>query len=702
MFRNRLVKFGFALLLVTGMVAGVLVQPINAARFEISPQTETFPVECTRSIEIFADATGESSSSADLFLFYDPTDIVIEDSDSEIPGKQIHTGNAYQAYVSNEVNETLGRIRMTAFSIGTTLTTRRLYARIDFTSLPGTTTTDFTIQFDGQGATLDSNIADSITNLDLLDGVTNATYTFVPGLCEEDNIRPNIQFVDPSSGARNVPLDSDVRIRLTDNLSGVDLDTLEIIINGDVYDIDSDELTVTGDALDYTIIIDPINDFFDGTASTIYVRVSDFAGNQRARTNVFNIPPAPPTDPPPPTDPGDPTPCDCGDPLSYLLESDFTIGTGSPFLDDLVGGTLNDLGVSGAGAALAGVLLASGLLSALVPLLALINAPGLLINILSYFLGKRHDRPWGVVLDASTGKTIPFATCRLYLAETTNLLTQTVSDTEGRYGFVISPGSYRLELTHSDYAKFAENFTISETDEVYIKDVKLIPKTMEAQISQSSLGQAWESIKDVAKRLWRAAKPIIYVVGFTLSLVSVTLSPSFLNWVIFALYVLSLVLVVVSIINKRPKFAAVIDSTTNLRIPYAVVKFYDASNWKLVDTQVTNGNGQFDFYGESGEYGILVAVRGYKFPSDKQVGMEVVENKYSGMLKATLKKGRNALRLYVDPDAAALGGASLEPALRAQPNSDGQGPDDGASGDGPAGIPMIGAQTAGNLPTPFS
>jgi hypothetical protein len=100
--------------------------------------------------------------------------------------------------------------------------------------------------------------------------------------------------------------------------------------------------------------------------------------------------------------------------------------------------------------------------------------------------------------------------------------------------------------------------------------------------------------------------------------------------------------------RTRERFAAVINSQNDLRVPYAQVKIYDPKTWKLVDSKVTNYNGQFDFYGEPGEYGLLVAARGYSFPSNKNE-YPVSEDKYGGIIKVNLTKGRNKLNMYVDP-----------------------------------------------------
>jgi hypothetical protein len=68
----------------------------------------------------------------------------------------------------------------------------------------------------------------------------------------------------------------------------------------------------------------------------------------------------------------------------------------------------------------------------------------------------------------------------------------------------------------------------------------------------------------------------------------------------------------------------------------------------LVDSQITNALGKFAFWGEPGDYGILVTARGYRFPSHKQKDLKPIENKYSGMLKVSFKHNLQ-LDLLADP-----------------------------------------------------
>jgi hypothetical protein len=81
-----------------------------------------------------------------------------------------------------------------------------------------------------------------------------------------------------------------VTIKITDNQSGVDLNKTTIEINGDIYTLSSPEVTYTGSLLNYTITINPKNNFYPDRESTIKVSTSDLAGNKNADTNTFNIP----------------------------------------------------------------------------------------------------------------------------------------------------------------------------------------------------------------------------------------------------------------------------------------------------------------------------------------------------------------------------------------------------------------------------
>jgi len=97
-------------------------------------------------------------------------------------------------------------------------------------------------------------------------------------------------------------------------------------------------------------------------------------------------------------------------------------------------------------------------------------------------------------------------------------------------------------------------------------------------------------------------------------------------------------------------FSEVQDAFTGKKVPFAIVKVYELVSYKNVDTLVCDGKGNFDYFGEPGEYGIVVAAKGYKFPSTKQQDLPIITDMYSGMVRTHLSKGKNKLRLFLDPD----------------------------------------------------
>jgi len=274
------------------ILALLLLLPINslAASFDFNPSSAQFTAGCRNGINIMVDATNRESNAADIELYYNPNEIEIVDSVANIPGTQIRPGDAYETYFGNDVNNTTGRIRLAGASFVSSLNSRKVFATIEFTSRAGVTATSFNIQFDGVGATLDSNIAESSTSDDLLSSVTNGSYSFRTGDCVADRIPPVITFQSPPKYGVNIPLNQNVIIRITDNQSGVDLSRTTIDINGDIYNLNSPEVSYTGSLLDYTITINPRNDFINGDTSMIRVITSDIAGNRSTDTNVFNIP----------------------------------------------------------------------------------------------------------------------------------------------------------------------------------------------------------------------------------------------------------------------------------------------------------------------------------------------------------------------------------------------------------------------------
>ncbi len=142
---------------------------------------------------------------------------------------------------------------------------------------------------------------DTVTNVindsieDVLGTATGRSYTVAErfnksvdgvGFCNPDTTAPTIS-VTPSNGKNNVPLDTSVKLTLSDDRVGVDVSTLTFSVNGKV--IDTFSYTATGGT--YT----PSAPFELGEKITVEVRVCDLVSNCRNYSGSFRtIPPLPP------------------------------------------------------------------------------------------------------------------------------------------------------------------------------------------------------------------------------------------------------------------------------------------------------------------------------------------------------------------------------------------------------------------------
>lgn len=270
----------------------ILAASAQAANFNLSPSSQAFTEGCEEQVDIMIDSEGATTDAANIYVYYDPTEISIVDQDAYTTGTQIQTGDAYQTYVDNTAAG--GEIRLTGFTVLGGFSGTRTFGTIVFEALPGVTAATLEVYYIS-GSTLDSNIAEKDTGLDLLDGVTNGSYTFSTGFCVPDTTAPWVTNASPFDGEENYALDGDVTFDLNDNQSGVDMNSVVITVDGIDYSLAGPNVfSHTGSQNLYSVTVDPIADFIDGVETEISVYGCDIDGNCRTTTWHFNEPPPPP------------------------------------------------------------------------------------------------------------------------------------------------------------------------------------------------------------------------------------------------------------------------------------------------------------------------------------------------------------------------------------------------------------------------
>ena len=281
-------------LLIIGIVfLTVLPKSVFASSFKISPDRATFNQNCTSKVDIILDTEGATTNAADIIIDYDPSKIDIIDADSSTAGTQIYSGNVFTNYFGNIVDTNLGVIRLTGASFVGSFNGSGTFATIQFKPKVNSGSFTFNVRFTGAGPynTLDSNIADINTSNDTLSSVDNGFFTLDSGSCVSDTLPPDITFIAPINGQQNVPPAANMVFDISDAGSGVNINSVEIVLNGTVYLANSSQITLTGNSSLYHFTLRPTDPLYSNQANTLLVKASDFAGNSRTSSISFNLAP---------------------------------------------------------------------------------------------------------------------------------------------------------------------------------------------------------------------------------------------------------------------------------------------------------------------------------------------------------------------------------------------------------------------------
>lgn len=141
-----------------------------APTISLSPANGNFAFSAGQAypVGIVVDSVGKSIDGVDVVISYDPTKV-------QIVGGKVNPSNVLPEVPLNTVDSTKGKIRFSAL----TFDPKPLTGIVGTFSFKPLTKgeVNFTIDFTS-GATTDSNIAEHGSAVDVLSGVTNATYLF--------------------------------------------------------------------------------------------------------------------------------------------------------------------------------------------------------------------------------------------------------------------------------------------------------------------------------------------------------------------------------------------------------------------------------------------------------------------------------------------------------------------------------------------
>lgn len=243
-------------------------------------------------------------------------------------------------------------------------------------------------------------------------------------------------------------------------------------------------------------------------------------------------------------------------------------------------------------------------------------------------LWRRKRKGYGVVYHSVSRLPVDLAVVRLFLVEDETkpgpgrLILSRVTDKQGRFFFLVQPGTYRLTATKAglrfptDFLKevkddgiyldvyHGELIRVTEKDAVITPNVPLDP----VQVGQTQLSKraVWQG------RL-RWLQRLVAISGVLVSIAVLIIRPSVLAAAMVIVQVLVYLLARRLAMPHKPKsWGIVYDHETKRPLASVVARVFEPKYNKLLDTVVTDAKGRYAFLLGPSEYFAVFEKQGYK------------------------------------------------------------------------------------------
>ncbi len=282
---------------------------------------------------------------------------------------------------------------------------------------------------------------------------------------------------------------------------------------------------------------------------------------------------------------------------------------------DIVTKTITTVGVIGGGVAVSSAVALNGAMVADLFFMPL-KLWGLFLSILGL---KKRNRPWGTVYDSVTKQPIDPAYIVLK-----NLKTGkeeiSITDLDGRYGFLVSKGIYILNANKTNYLfpskklagqtadvlynnlYFGEELNIEDPSILLSKNIPLDP--LKFDWNEFTKGQKkLMKFYSEKEKLIRIITDWLFRIGFLISLLSLFLVSAPYNLIIFGLY---LVIYSLRKIGLRQKALGSLIEKNGNPLSFAIIRIFDAELKVEITHKVANKIGRYYCLVNKGKYYIKI------------------------------------------------------------------------------------------------
>ncbi|MBI5621355.1 DUF4215 domain-containing protein, partial [Candidatus Falkowbacteria bacterium] len=235
-----------------------------------------------------------------------------------------------------------------------------------------------------------------------------------------------------------------------------------------------------------------------------------------------------------------------------------------------------------------------------------------------FFLYRR--RKYGVVYDSLTKRPVDLMIVRLYDNTTNKLVATQVTDSKGRYSFVANPGQYYLKAQKQDYVFPSSVLGQQIRDGNYADIYYGAPVTLTDKDTLVSLNIPVDTNKRqqtdaevYSDKSSEYFKKVIAFVGPTLAVLAWLVSPTpLVTGILLVHFILFFVFKRLALTYKPKAYGSIFDLDTKEALAKAIVRIFDTKYNKLLDTQIANSAGKYNFLVGPNAYYLTVSKETYQ------------------------------------------------------------------------------------------
>jgi len=250
--------------------------------------------------------------------------------------------------------------------------------------------------------------------------------------------------------------------------------------------------------------------------------------------------------------------------------------------------------------------------------LMLLRFLGLLMGALGL---KKKSRSWGTVYDSVTKRPLDPVYVSLINSETGKEVSSAITDLDGRYGFLVMPGKYKLVAQKTNYIQPSVKMAGKVFDEVYndlyFGEELLI--TQEGQIiskniPMDSLSFDWNEFAKIKMNVntfmkgrditWAKISSVIFFIGAVVAFVAVFAAPEPYNYIIAGIYVLAYLLNY--LVFQTKKSGTLTEGSTGAPLSFAIISIFREGETVPLTKKIADKFGAYYALVPNGKYSIKI------------------------------------------------------------------------------------------------